>query len=65
MKNFNARTIWPGSFPDVAKLCFNCFVELVLTESPTATGDDDPGDVTNCCQFFLHGFIIWTLWAYL
>lgn len=41
MKNFIARAIWPGSFPDAAKCCFNCFVEAVLAVSPTAAGDSD------------------------
>lgn len=50
MKNFIARAIWPGSFPDVAKLCFNCFSELVLTVSPTATGDSDSRDITDSCH---------------
>lgn len=41
MKNYIAKAIWPDSFPDVAKLCFNCFVELVLAVSSPYTGDND------------------------
>lgn len=34
MKNFLPRAVWPGSFPDVAKFCFSCFVGLTLTCLP-------------------------------
>lgn len=49
MKNFIVRVIWLGSFLDVVKFCFNCFLEFVLIVFFIVIGDSDFRDIIDFC----------------